>query len=213
VCERKMKFKHKNGFTLLEILLVVSLLSLITASIAGGIHLGTRSWEASRSGALIDEVEGAARSLRTLISKTSLVRMAALSASPTDPAIAVFFGNSNSLRFLSLSEGFAFWGGPTLTDIGFDYAEGGSSLSVWTSLYRPDDSIKVNQSAMKKTTLIDGVVSFRLSYFGAINQGQPSSWNDTWTNREDLPKLISFTLSVKRMGKLIEISSIVAVIH
>ena len=44
-----MKRRAADGFTLLELLLAISLMAMITSSIMGGVHLGRRAWETSRA--------------------------------------------------------------------------------------------------------------------------------------------------------------------
>lgn len=205
------KVRPRNaGFTLLELLLAITLLSLITAAITGGIHLGRRTWEAGRASESIDEIEDAARSIRKLLSNTFLVRVVSASAKPTDPAVAVFKGNESNCRFVSLSQGYSNWGGLLLTEIGVQPIETDEDIDVWTNVFR-SDSINMPREAMRRTSLLRGVQNFRFSYFGSLASGQPPVWSAVWPEQAGLPLLVSFTLVARRQGKLFETSATVAI--
>jgi general secretion pathway protein J len=201
---------YRNGFTLLELLLSILLLSMLVAAISGGIHLGKRSWEAGRAGETIDEVEQAAGAIRTLLSRTFLVRYRSQNANATDAAAAVFIGNESNCRFAALSQGYSDWGGVLLTEIGIQPSAQNEELSIWTILFRAN-SVNAARETMRKTSLLDGVQSFRFLYFGVRNPGQPPTWSPTWPEQAVLPLLVSFTIVVKRQNKFIEVSSTVAI--
>lgn len=203
-----MKLRARNGFTLLELLLAISLLSLITASILGGIHLGRRSWETTRASEALDEVEMALRSVTGLLARGYAIVIATQSAETPQ---SQFQGTPDSCRFISLSEGGGQWGGLLLTEIGGDVAKEGPQLAVWTQVFRTPPGFGVDRNVMTKTVILKDVASFELSYFGSPEVGKPSVWTPTWTNRAGMPKLISVKIGANRLGRVIEASATVAI--
>jgi general secretion pathway protein J len=213
-----MKRRARDGFTLLELLLAISLLSLITASIMGGIHLGARAWDATRASDALDEVENAARATAALIGRgyavaTEQTQQQVMSEGPPPP----FAGTANAASFVALSEGGAQWGGLILTEIGVDAAPGGSELAVWTKPYRPREGLAIGRGAMTKTVVLKDVAFFELSYFGAqqaqqglAQQRRPPAWSRAWASRAGLPELVTIKIGANRLGRVVEIQATVA---
>ncbi|WP_424363009.1 PulJ/GspJ family protein [Methylocystis parvus] len=215
-----MKRRARDGFTLLELLLAVSILSLITASIMGGIHLGARAWDTTRASESLDEVESAMRATAGLIGRGYSVSTEQLQQqSTTEGPPPPFAGTANAASFVALSEGGAQWGGLILTEIGVDKGPEGSELAVWTRPYRPREGLAVGRGAMKKTVVLKNVAYFELSYFGAQQaqpgfgqqQRQPPAWSPAWASRTGLPELVSIKIGANRLGQVIETQATVAI--
>ncbi len=205
-----MTRRRRNGFTLLELLLAISLLSLITASIMGGVHLGRRSWETSRASEALDDVESATRAASTLLGKTFAVHPEPTDPTQTEPP-PIFLGAANGCRFVMLSEGGAQWGGLILTEIGVDSGPDGEQLAVWTKAYRPREGLSPARETMRKTVVLEGLAGLQISYFGAQRQDQAPAWSATWSSSQALPALVSIKVGARRLGRIIEAASTVAV--
>jgi general secretion pathway protein J len=209
-----MKRHAPDGFTLLELLLAVSLLSLITASIMGGIHLGRRSWETSRASEALDDVESAVRATTGLLARSFLVAPNQATQSLGGPQ-PVFLGAANGVRFVALSDGGAQWGGLIVTEIGVGDGQDGGALAVWTKPYRPQEALSGGREAMKKTIVADGLASIRFGYYGApeATPGEPPPppvWSENWRSVSNLPALVSVTIVLRRLGRDIEATATVA---
>jgi general secretion pathway protein J len=209
-----MKRRAPDGFTLLELLLAVSLLSMITASIMGGIHLGRRSWETSRASDALDEGESAVRVTTGLLSKAFLAAPDQTQSLQGPPP--VFVGSAGGCRFIALSEGGAQWGGLILTEIGVENGPDGPALAVWTKVYRPQEGLGAGRAGMKKTIVADGLSAIRFAYYGAPEEapGQAQlrapAWSEAWRSATNLPALVSVRIVLRRMGRDIEVSAAVA---
>jgi general secretion pathway protein J len=204
-----MKRRAPDGFTLLELLLAISLLSLITASIMGGVHMGRRSWETTRASDALDEVENAMRAATGLVVKGFLFTpdQSQLTGAEQPP---LFLGSPQSCRFVALSEGGAQFGGLILTEIGVDDGPDGAELAVWTKVYRPKEGLSPNRGSMKKTVILTGVASLEFAYFGVQQQGSPPAWASGWKSPIALPALVSIKFGAKRLGRVVEMASTVS---
>ncbi|PPD46204.1 MAG: prepilin-type cleavage/methylation domain-containing protein [Methylocystis sp.] len=198
-----MKRRAPNGFTLLELLLAVSILSLITGSILGGVSLGRRTWETTRASEALDEVESAVRVVSGLIRRAYAIEPNPAAASD---ATMLFQGAPDAARFVALSEGAAQWGGLILTEIASD----GVEIAVWTCVYRNEEGLSPARPDMKKTVVLRSVVAFELAFFGRPDGERPAVWSARWTNAEALPSLVSIKIGAHRLGRVIEASATVA---
>ncbi|QGM96080.1 prepilin-type N-terminal cleavage/methylation domain-containing protein [Methylocystis parvus] len=214
-----MTQRSRDGFTLLELLLAISILSLITVAIMGGIRLGTRAWDTTRASDALDDVEGAIRAAAGLISRgypvaTEQMQQQFTAEGPPPP----FAGSANAASFVALSEGGAQWGGLIVTEIGVDAGADGSELAVWTKPYRPREGLVIGRGAMKRTAILKDVAFFELSYFGAQQaqpgfgqQPQPPAWSAAWASRGGLPELVRIRIGANRLGRLVEAEATVAI--
>jgi general secretion pathway protein J len=204
-----MKRRAPDGFTLLELLLAISLLALITASIMGGVHLGRRSWETTRASDALDEVENALRATAGLVAKSFAVIPDQTQFNGAEQP-SIFIGSPQSCRFVWLSEGGAQWGGLILTEIGVENGPGGGELAVWTKVYRPKEGLAPARASMKKTVILTGVAGLEFSYFGAQARDRPPAWNGGWSGAGKLPALVSIKIGARRLGRVMDVATTVA---
>lgn len=214
-----MRRRRRDGFTLLELLLAISILSMITAAIMGGIRLGTRAWDTTRASDSLDEVEGGIRAVAALLGRgytvaTDQMQQQFTAEGPPPP----FAGAASAASFVALSEGGAQWGGLIVTEIGVEAGSSGSELAVWTKPFRPRQGLAIPRAAMKKTVVLKDLAFFELSYFGAQQaqqgfgqQPQPPVWSSSWASRTGLPDLVRIRIGANRLGRVIEAQATVAI--
>lgn len=205
-----MKRIGRDGFTLLELLLAISLVSLITATIMGGVHLGRRSWESGRASEALDEIESAVRAASWIIGKSFVVNPDQVPPGGSDPP-PIFLGSANKCRVVMLSEGGAQWGGLIIAEIAVDTGPDGDELALWTKVYRPNEGLAPARETMRKTVILQGLAGLEISYFGTEQKGQAPAWSAGWRSTDGLPALVSLKISAKRFGRVIEVASTVAI--
>jgi len=187
-----------SGFTLLETLVSLLLLSLIVAALADGLRFGQRAWSVGRRDQRAGDIESAARAMSGLIGRTLPL---AAPDSKGRPALA-FFGRRHSLTFVTLSEGATRFAGPALTRIDLRGRRGEAArLRLWTSVFRRRTAWSAPPAGLAPITLADGILSFELSYFGAAKVGAKPRWRADWLGRGRLPKLIAVQLVVRRESR------------
>jgi general secretion pathway protein J len=197
-----MRPVRRDGFTLLETLVALSLLALLIATLAGGLRLGTRAWDSARVGASLDEADALVRALAWRLERA----FPAKRLRPDGAPVVAFDGGPDSCRFVSLSEGRADWGGLIAMEIGRD---GPDQLDAWTQVYREDDFV-AGRDAMRITRLSDRLAKLRFSYFGAPGPGQRPQWRDEWRAAETLPRLVRLTLTLRGPRGLVTSAATVA---
>ena len=200
-----MRRSPRLGFTLLEMLLAITLLSLIVSAILGGLHLGKRAWEAGKTYETVSEIEESARAISGQISRAISIRI----PKANNEQIVAFRGLPDSCRFLALSEGEAQWGGLILTEIGLS-EEANDEVALWSRVFRPAEDFEQPRESLRRVSLLRDAVSFRLSYFGQIENGRPPVWTDRWIGRMTLPQLVSVRVAGKSSGRTVDVSFVVA---
>lgn len=203
-----MKLRGRDGFTLLELLVTMGLVSIIMGTIVGGLQIGRRAWESAKASETIDEVEGATRAIASQIAK-SFPTTIQPQTGQQQVMQAGFAGAPDAIRFVELNEGGAQWGGLVLTEIAGENVGSGAEVAIWTSVYRPSSALTPQRSSMVRTTIVKDVAAFQLSYFGELDKGR-FGWTDNWRQRQNFPKLVSIKLGVNRLGRVVEASATVA---
>jgi general secretion pathway protein J len=193
------------GFTLLEMLLTITLLSMIVGALLGGLHVGRRAWETGKSYEDVGEIEEASRAIAKQLERAVSRTLTKNGSSQ----VVAFEGLPESCRFLALSEGGAQWGGLILTELaGSDSAD--DEIAIWTDVYRPTDGFARSRASMRRTSAIRKAAYFRLSYFGEVEKGRPPTWSDRWIDRDLLPRLVAAHVGGMSSGRVVDVSFTVA---
>jgi general secretion pathway protein J len=200
-----MKRRAPDGFTLLELLVALSLLSMMVAALVGGLRLGARAWESGRVSASLDEADIAMRALASQIEHAFPVSVRRVNG----PPVMAFDGRAESCRFVALSEGGAQWGGLITMEIGSDGEGRRTTLNAWTRVFREED-FGSGRDAMRATALVDNLSYLRLSYFGTTDPSQRPQWRDEWGEVGVLPRLISVRIGLRRPNGVLERSATIA---
>ena len=172
------------GFTLVEVLIGITLLAMLATLIATGLRLGGRAWnDAERLTASSDEVAMLQNLLRRTIARA---RPEFASSDPRDATIA-FGGEAETLSLTAPQPGTQF-DGPWVRER-FHVARNGASLALFVSLPQDTASHAIDQAEIR-VMLLDHVQQVRFAYFGSAGPGRSPAWQDSWTDRSRLPDLV-----------------------
>jgi len=196
-----------RGFTLLELLLAIVLMSLLTAMLIGGFRMIARNQE--KAAAPLDRGERIANVYDFLRAQLADAQPAPPSA-PRPVASAAqtvrrapFEGVADGIRFVGPPAASLALGGLQLLTLGF--TEG--RLAVRWRLYRGDLADVDEESAPyiasragaaedfhRDVVLLDHVADARFAYFGSLNPTDVPAWQQTWLEADRLPLLVRMSV-------------------
>jgi general secretion pathway protein J len=185
----------QQGFTLLEIMVAMVVLTLIMTASFGALRLGERSWETGL------ERSGKTETLRTVsgVLERLVSQILPMQWQQNNDKFLAFEGDSHQLRFI----------GPAPSHNGstglFEYTLAlipdatNAQLMLYYRLHDPDRSDFAEQgSDRQQVKLVDELRSVLISYYGAP-QDKPNvreGWHERWSKEaENYPRLIRIQLA------------------
>lgn len=174
------------GFTLIETLVALALLSLMTVFATGAIVVMSRTRQVEARIAERSNMEAVERHLTQTLSD-----MRTLFAVGTDQnAQLVFSGESGSVSFVGLLSDRLERGGLYWLHYG---VTANAVFALDYQLYRPLHRFKSGQSE----DLLSNVENVSFNYFGAAKNGEPARWFNQWRRKDTLPGAISVEFKLK----------------
>ena len=185
-----------RGFTLLELLVSMTLLGLILALLFGGLRTGNRVWEASdsRSDAVarIQTVHGF---LRGRVSALTPLGSAAVAG---DEPVAAFEGERTRLRFVAMLPSHFNVGGFQTIEVGLVEREGARDLGLAWWPYLPGGEPPVEPDEDSSMVLLEDVAEVAFDYFGAAGEDSMRAWTERWLDQPAPPELVRLTVAFRR---------------
>lgn len=192
------------GFTLLELLVAMTVLGVLTGLLAGGLSFGTRVWERQR-GRLeaATDLQIAQDVLRRTLTQATPIPTAGDEADP-EPS---FVGSETDVQFIGPPPAQSLAGGLFDYDIFVEGDPPGQHLVLHWKLRTPDgkpakrrvtNAAPGPEEAMldgRQTTLLEHVESVQFAYFGADQDNGAAQWSTSWRSPDKLPQLIRVRLT------------------
>ena len=180
-----------GGFTLIEVLVVISLLSLVMLAMGSALRTTAQTEErVDQRLQRIDEMRVASDFLRSILGRISARKM-------VGPVVEgesqfIFRGNKNELTWIGIMPARYGAGGRHHFRLALEDAPAGRALVVRFAPW-VDDAQPVDWAAAQMYALVTNVTELALQYGDA--NAEPPLWTPQWTNPEQLPQRVMVSLT------------------
>lgn len=176
------------GFTLLELLVSITIMAVLGAAMAAGVRFGINAWQA---GGAQTQTLMTGRSLHSLMYGQLSTANLRLLRGPGRNAVVAFWGEPDRLRFLGSLPQVVPHGADMLLE--YRLTESGALTFSWRALSDGRERETTNRPEM----LLAKVDRLRFRYYGRSTQNPVASWHDSWMDRDRLPELVRVEVTPK----------------
>jgi general secretion pathway protein J len=182
------------GFTLLELLVGLFVLSILFLLLTNSLQLGVAAWSTREEESMSASDSSAVQNLlRTLLSEASPVMT-------TKKMHRVFFvGMEHSIRFVAPIPRHLGIGG--LYEVNLAKDGSGDRIEMYWRLLRDEASSGVTMGE-RRVTLVPDVSQVRFAYFGRGPKDKSAKWHNEWQDLWYLPELIRMSVSFRESSHI-----------
>ena len=194
ICRKPTPRFHGSGFTLVEILIGLALMSFILLMLFGSLHIAAKSWTAvQQKTTRTEELRMASDFIRHYLSQA----VPLLWVNPDGSHLA-FKGDTNAMHFAAPLPAHRGGGGLYLITLKVIEENGKSHLIMQYQGAYPDhhDFNPPDGAPLETAILIDDVRSVTFSYFGKRQADAAPGWVEEWAVADQLPQQIQVKLSL-----------------
>ncbi len=177
-----------QGFTLLEIMVAMVVLSLIMTTAFGALRMGERSWEAGLARSTETET------LRTVagVLQRQFNQILPLTWIEDTQTFITFSGDHQQLRFIAPAPQHHGATGLFEFTLVVKMDTGNAQLVLYYRLYDPgNEGFAPDHSDRQRMVLVDNLNTASFAYYGSPVAGDPPRWHSQWsTEAEAFPRLV-----------------------
>ena len=187
---RGKKFSGATGFTLVELLLALTLMSMLLALAYGGLRAATR---AADKGQAILADSGRIRMAHQFVRK-QLNQMAPLvfAESEDQQERSVFTGDARKIRYVAPMPGYLGFGGPQVQELAIVSGADGDELVLSHALLQGFE--EQNLYLRDPIVLLKKIEFAEFSFLGRDETGELSGWTNQWEQPGLLPDAVSLDI-------------------
>lgn len=181
---------NKLGFTLIEVLIAMSLLSLMMVLLFSSLHIGAKSWQQGEE--KMADVNDIAIVQQFFNNHLAHALPQWNDFDPEKERVFAFQGQKNAVQFVGAFPASAERSGLQLFKV---TRKDNRKKSVVTVSVAPFFPLAENETAFEdEVELISGVKKFELAYFGLNDETGEYQWQSEWLNKELQPRLVKIAI-------------------
>lgn len=180
-----------KGFTLIEVLIALTLLSIMVVLLFTSLKICADSWEKGETKiTAVNEIAVVYNFFQHHLATAKPL----FNTSATGEKSFSFQGNSQSMQFVSAFPASAGKLGLQLFSVSLLEEDNDQFINV--ALVPFINLAEDENPSKEEVTLIKHVSEFKLSYFGSEDGMTEGSWNEEWVNKTVLPSLIKINITL-----------------
>jgi general secretion pathway protein J len=182
----------QGGFTLLELLIALTLLGLITVMLYGGLHLAIRG---AAIGERRAEISEQVRLIQSFI-RREVSQVYPLVWRGEGKQRVAFNGGSEALHFAAILPAHRGEGGLYLVSIeAADSYSAHRRLIFSYRLARPEiQDFETKEAPQERVVLVEDIERLEFLYYGKREKEDEARWHSRWKDRKNLPRLVRLRL-------------------
>jgi general secretion pathway protein J len=186
--------KTVQGFTLIEVLIAMTLLSIMVVLLFTSLKICADSWEKGEN--KIAEVNEVAVVYNFFHRHLTTARPLLNDFTTEDKAFS-FQGKTRSLQFVSAFPASAGRSGLQMFSVELQEEDKDQVIKVAVTPYFPKAEGEDENQPADEVVLIRHVSNFELAYFGADDDSSESRWQDEWLEKNTQPRLIKIRIKLE----------------
>ncbi|MDX1556733.1 MAG: prepilin-type N-terminal cleavage/methylation domain-containing protein [Xanthomonadales bacterium] len=179
-----------RGFTLVELLLAITLLSILLGLAYGGFRASTRATDRGQD--ILQESSRMRLAHQFVHRQLNQILPMSFSNEEDGDLPVVFEGSSNTIRYVGPMPGYLGFGGPQVQELSIVGTDNGQALVLSHALLQGFE--EANMHARAPIMLVDGIESATFMFQGRDEQGEPASWQSSWDETGILPVAVSLQI-------------------
>jgi general secretion pathway protein J len=192
--------RSSQGFTLIEVMLAITLLALLLAGTFGAIRTTVRGMHSGEDAVdRTSRVRVAQEFLRRQISRILPLAY----GEDTTSARLVFEGDGNSMRFVAAMPGYLSKGGPYVQTL--ELKGGGSAgrqLVFGNEMLNGFDLEEGRPQENEPVVLLDGIRDGKFEYRTLDEDGELADWSDEWEDPATTPIMVRIRLTMREDARV-----------
>jgi general secretion pathway protein J len=184
--------KTVQGFTLIEVLIALTLLSLMVVLLFSSMRICADSWEKGENRiAEVDEIAVVYNFFQRHLSSSRPL----WNDFDGDEKVFSFQGKPESLQFVSAFPASVGKPGPQLFSIFLQQEDRDPVIKVALTPFFP--AAEDQESTKEEVTLVSHVSEFSFEYFGSEDGFSEGVWQNEWLDKQTQPKLVKIHIGLK----------------
>jgi general secretion pathway protein J len=182
IAPRNRKRRAAHGFTLLEVVVALSLLAVAITLGLGTLRAATQATARAEATAQREERLRAVQGL--LRRQVGGAMPMAMAIDPESGEAQLWLGESDEIEFVAAMPGYLSRGGPHVQTLTIESGPDGRRLMFQHRMLTPDGALEPER---EPAVLLDGIAEASFQFRSLDDRGRAGSWQDEWRLRASLP--------------------------